>query len=207
MTEAMKILQGRIGAAADGNFGPNTARAIVDYFGLNRKRGAHLLGQAAHESGMFRLTRENLNYSAESMMRVWPKRFPTMESAAPYARNPEALANKVYSNRMGNGDNEGALWVGRGFIQLTGKANYRSFASDMGLPDVMTDPDLVATEYAFESAMWFFESNGLFEMADDGVNDSVITSISKRVNGGTHGLDDRMEQTKKIHSWIAHVGV
>ena len=108
----MKILQDRIGATADGNFGPNTARAIVDYFGLNRKRGAHLLGQAAHESGMFRLTRENLNYSAESMMRVWPKRFPTMESAAPYARNPEALANKVYSNRMGNGDNEGAL-VGR----------------------------------------------------------------------------------------------
>jgi putative chitinase len=130
-----------------------------------------------------------------------------MESAAPYARNPEALANKVYSNRMGNGENEGGLWVGRGFIQLTGKANYRSFASDMGLPDIMTDPDLVATEYAFESAMWFFESNGLFEMADDGVNDSVITSISKRVNGGTHGLDDRMEQTKKIHSWIAHVGV
>jgi len=202
MSEAMKKLQERCGVTADGAFGPNTARAIAKHYDLSTNRAAHLLGQAAHESGGFKLTKENLNYSAETMCRVWPSRFKTVEDAAPYARNPKALADKVYSNRMGNGEGEGHVWIGRGFLQLTGKDNYRSFASDMRLPDVMTDPSLVETDYAFETAMWFFERNGLFAIADKGVDDETIKVITKRVNGGHHGLDDRMAQTKKIYGWL-----
>lgn len=139
-------------------------------------------------------------------MAVWPSRFPTVESALPYSRNPSGLANKVYANRMGNGDEascDGKLYCGRGFLQLTGKTNYRSFASDMGIPEVMTDPDLVASTYAMETALWFFNKNKLFDIADKGVNDSTIKSITKRVNGGHHGLADRIEQTNEIHGWLS----
>ena len=203
MSEAMKKLQEKCGVTPDGAFGPNTARAIANHYNLSANRAAHLLGQAAHESGGFKLIKENLNHSAETMCRVWPSRFKTVEDAAPYARNPKALADKVYSNRMGNGEGEGHVWIGRGFLQLTGKDNYRSFASDMRLPDVMTDPSLVETDYAFETAMWFFERNGLFAIADKGVDDDTIKTITKRVNGGHHGLEDRMAQTKKIYGWLS----
>ena len=203
MSEAMKKLQEKCGVTPDGAFGPNTARAIANHYNLSANRAAHLLGQAAHESGGFKLTKENLNYSAETMCRVWPSRFKTVEDAAPYARNPKALADKVYSNRMGNGEGEGHVWIGRGFLQLTGKDNYRSFASDMRLPDVMTYPSLVETDYAFETALWFFERNGLFAIADKGVDDDTIKTITKRVNGGHHGLEDRMAQTKKIYGWLS----
>ena len=202
MSEAMKILQSKIGVGADGAFGPNTARAICKHYELSTERGAHLLGQASHESARFKLTQENLNYSAESMMRVWPSRFPDLASCEPYARNPKALADKVYSNRMGNGKGEGSLYIGRGFLQLTGKSNYRSFASDMELPEIMTDPDLVSSNYAFETALWFFNKNKLFDIADKGVNEEIIKKITKRVNGGYHGLDDRLEQTNKIYEWL-----
>jgi len=203
MSEAMKILQAKCGVDADGAFGPNTARAIVKHYGLSPERGAHLLGQAAHESGYFKLTHENLNYSAESMCRVWPSRFKTIEDAAPYARNPKALADKVYSGRMGNAEGEGHVYIGRGFLQLTGKDNYRAFAEDMGLPEVMDDPECVETDFAFETAMWFFEKNKLFDIADEGVNEDTIKRITKRVNGGYHGLDDRIAQTVKIYGWLA----
>ena len=105
MSEALKALQGQVGCSVvDGMFGPNTAKQIVTHFELTPERGAHLLGQIVHESGNFKYTRENLNYSVEAMMKVWPSRFPTPESAEPYARNPAKLAGKVYSGRMGNGD-------------------------------------------------------------------------------------------------------
>lgn len=203
MTLAMQKLQERIGAATDGSFGPNTARAITKHFGLSAERSAHLLGQASHESGGFKRVCESLYYSsADRIRKVWPSRFPTVEDARPYARNPKALADKVYSNRMGNGENEGSVFIGRGFLQLTGKENYRSFASDMGLPEVMTDPSLIETDYAFETAYWFFEKNKLFKIADDGVNTDTIEKITKRVNGGYHGLQDRMDQTHKIYNWL-----
>jgi len=203
MTLAMQKLQERIGAATDGSFGPNTARAITKHFGLSAERSAHLLGQASHESGGFKRVCESLYYSsADRIRKVWPSRFPTVEDAQPYARNPKALADKVYSNRMGNGENEGSVFIGRGFLQLTGKDNYRSFASDMRLPEVMTDPSLIETDYAFETAYWFFEKNKLFKIADDGVNTNTIEKITKRVNGGYHGLQDRMDQTHKIYNWL-----
>ena len=199
----MQKLQERIGAATDGSFGPNTARAITKHFGLSAERSAHLLGQASHESGGFKRVCESLYYSsADRIRKVWPSRFPTVEDAQPYARNPKALADKVYSNRMGNGENEGSVFIGRGFLQLTGKDNYRSFAADMRLPEVMTDPSLIETDYAFETAYWFFEKNKLFKIADDGVNTDTIEKITKRVNGGYHGLQDRMDQTHKIYGWL-----
>lgn len=203
MSNAMRKLQTKIGGVgADGAFGPNTAKAIAQHYGLSPERGAHLLGQASHESGGFRLTQENLNYSVESMMRVWPSRFPTEESAEPYARNPKALADKVYSGRMGNKINEGHKFIGRGFLQLTGYENHRAFASDMGLPQILQDPSLLEEEYAFETAQWFFQKNNLFKIADEGVNDDTIKRITRRVNGGYHGLEDRTDQTNKIYSWL-----
>ena len=202
MSDAMKKLQEKCGVAADGSFGPNTARAIAKHYDLSAERAAHLLGQASHESGGFKLTKENLNYRAETMCRVWPSRFKTLTDAAPYANNPKALADKVYSNRMGNGEGEGHIWIGRGFLQLTGKDNYKAFAADMKLPQVMEDPSLVETDYAFETAMWFFERNGLFAIADKGVSEDTIKQITKRVNGGYTGLDHRMHATEQIYGWL-----
>jgi len=203
MSKAMERLQKKIGSTPDGAFGPNTARAITKFYELTPERGAHLLGQAAHESANFTLTKENLNYSVASMMRVWPSRFPTKESAEPYARNPKALAESVYFDRMGNDTKEKAsLYIGRGFLQLTGFRNHKSFAADMALPEVLEDPSLLETEYAFETALWFFKRNDLFKIADDGVNDETIKKITKRVNGGYHGLEDRINKTKKIFNYL-----
>lgn len=199
----MECLQAKIGCKPDGSFGPKTAQAVVKFFELTPERGAHLLGQAAHESGGFKFTKENLNYSVASMMRVWPSRFPTKESAEPFARNPKALAESVYFGRMGNDTKEKAsLYIGRGFLQLTGFHNHRSFARDMALPEVLEDPSLLETEYAFETALWFFQRNDLFKIADDGVNDATIKKITKRVNGGYHGLQDRINKTKKIFKYL-----
>jgi len=203
MSNAMRKLQAKIGVSADNSFGPNTARAIAKHYELSNKRAAHLMGQAHHESGGFKLTKENLSYSVEAMMRVWPSRFPTKESAEPYARNPKALAENVYFGRMGNDSKEKAsLYIGRGFLQLTGFSNVKAFASDMGLPEVIEDPSLLEEEYAFETAMWFFSNNGLYKIADTGVDGEVIRKITKRVNGGYHGIDDRIHQTTKIHTWL-----
>lgn len=211
MSAAMKALQARCGATPDGAFGPNTARAIAKHYELSPERAAHLLGQSAHESGYFKLTEENLNYSEDALNRVFRRYFGEgKENAADYARNPEKIANYVYmdENRSKGGalgnteEGDGWRWRGRGFLQCTGRTNYRKFAAEMRLPDVMKDPDLVATDYAFESAFWFFKRNGLFEIADKGVNDDVITQVTRRVNGGTHGLDDRLDKTKKIYKWL-----
>jgi len=203
MSDALKSLQSKCGCSSiDGSFGPNTARAIVKHYELSPKRGAHLLGQVVHESGSFKLTRENLNYSVESMMRVWPSRFPTKESAEPYAKNPKALADKVYSGRMGNKEGEGHKWIGRGFLQLTGFNNVRSFASDMRLPEVMDDPTLLEKEYAMDTAIWFFQKNNLWKICDEGVNDNVIKKLTKKINGGYTGLDHRIKETNKIYEWV-----
>ena len=204
--DALKMLQKTCGVTPDGAFGPNTARAIAEHYGLNANRGAHLLGQAAHESGNFMISEENLNYRAETMCRVWPSRFKSEADAEPYARNPEKLANKVYSGRMGNGSEasgDGWKYAGKGFIQLTGKDNVRAFAEHIGRDSLVDDPSPIADKLAMDSAIFFFEKNGLFSMADKGVTDSIIKSITKRVNGGYHGLEDRINKTKKIYRWLA----
>ena len=202
--EALKMLQEKCGVNPDGAFGPNTARAIVTHYELSPERGAHLLGQVVHESGSFKYTRENLNYSVEAMMKTWPKRFPTEESAEPFARNPKALAENVYFDRMGNDTKEKAsAYIGRGFLQLTGYNNVRSFASDMRVPEVLDNPQLLEEEYAMDTALWFFKKNNLWKICDEGVNDDVVSKLTKRINGGYIGLDHRKKETKKIYEWIS----
>ena len=197
-------LQSKCGLAADGKWGPGTYKAARDFFKLTNNQAAHFFGQCAHESGNFKVFSENLNYSDKGLNGIFKKYFPTIASTAGYARKPEKIANKVYANRMGNGpESSGDGWTyrGRGPIQLTGKDNYTAFAKDIGRPDVLTNPDLVTGELAFESALWFFRKNGLLAIADKGVTDAVITQITKRVNGGTHGLDDRLKKTKQYANW------
>jgi putative chitinase len=199
--EALKKLQEKCGVSPDGAFGPNTAKAIVKHYELSPKRGAHLLGQLVHESGSFKYTEENLNYSVEACLKVFGKYFKTAEEAEPYARNPKALADKVYGHRMGN-NGQGYVWRGRGFLQLTGRDQYRSFASDMRVPEVMDNPDLVATDYAMESALHFFKKNNIWKVCDEGVNYDIIKRITRIINGGHNGLAHRVKETEKIHGWL-----
>ena len=197
-------LQTKCGITADGKWGPGTYKAARDYFKLTNNQAAHFFGQCAHESGGFKVFSENLNYSDKGLNGIFKKYFPTIASTAGYARKPEKIANKVYANRMGNGpeaSGDGWKYRGRGPIQLTGKDNYTAFAADVKRPDVLKNPDLVVGELAFESALWFFRKNGLLAVADKGVTDAVITQITKRVNGGTHGLDDRLKKTKQYANW------
>jgi putative chitinase len=168
-------------------------------------RLAHFLAQCGHESGGFRLTQENLNYSAKGLNGIFKKYFPTEAAAAAYARNPQKIANKVYSNRMGNGtetSGDGYKFRGRGYIQLTGKDNYTAFGKSIGV-DMTVNPDLVASQYALLSAAWFFTKNGLHKMADGGATDQVVTSITKRVNGGTIGLSDRIKHFKEYYHLLS----
>jgi len=203
-TNPLMALQQKCGVTADGIWGPGTYKAAKTYFKLTDNQAAHFFGQCAHESASFKIFTENLNYSSDGLTKIFKKYFPTLASTVGYARVPEKIANKVYGGRMGNGpeaSGDGWKFRGRGPIQLTGKNNYTAFAADINRPDVLTNPDLVAGELAFEAALWFFRTNGLLEIADRGVTDAIITQISKRVNGGTHGLPDRLEKTKKFASW------
>lgn len=179
---------------------------VMESFGVNTPlRLAHFLAQCGHESGGFRLTQENLNYSAKGLMGIFKKYFPTQALADAYARKPEKIANKVYGNRMGNGpetSGEGFKFRGRGYIQLTGKQNYSSF--DAAVPDdILANPDLVSTKYALASAAWFWKKNGLNLIADTGSSTEVVTKITKRVNGGTIGLADRIRHFKEYHALLA----
>lgn len=180
--------------------------SIANQFKINTSiRLAHFLAQCAHESGGFRVTQENLNYSAKSLTVVFNKYFPTEASTINYARNPQNIANKVYANRMGNGSEasgDGYKFRGRGFIQLTGKSNYILFGKAIG-EDICANPDLVSSKYALLSAAWFWSKNGLNKLADGGPTDEVVTSITKRVNGGIIGLVERMVYFKKYHSLLA----
>ena len=202
---SMIELQKKIGVTADGAFGPGTLKAAASYFKLNKNRAAHFFAQCAHESGNFKAFSENLNYGAKGLRGIFGKYFPTDALAKAYERQPAKIANRVYANRMGNGDEasgEGFAFRGRGALQLTGKFNYKAFADYIGRPDIMTNPDLVATELAFESALWFFDKNKLWGICDQGINDAAILALTKRINGGTHGLDDRKAKTKKYAAWL-----
>lgn len=171
-------------------------------FGINSKiRLAHFLSQVSHESGYFLITTENLNYSATGLVATFPKYF-TSETALSYARQPEKIANHVYANRMGNGDeNSGDGWKfrGRGFIQLTGFNNYNAFDATVH-DDVIKQPELVATKYALISGAWFFQVNKINQISDLGSSVAVITAVTKRVNGGLNGLHERVQLFQKIYA-------
>ena len=203
---SIKSLQAKIGLPADGAWGPGTFKAAMAYYKLTPARAAHFFGQTAHETGGFKAFSENLNYNAAGLKSIFKKYFPDDATANRYARQPEKIANRVYASRMGNGpeaSGDGWRYRGRGALQLTGKDNYAAFAKFCNRPDVMSNPDLVATELAFESAMFFFEKNKLWVICDQGVTDAAILSLTKKVNGGTHGLADRTEKTKKYFTWTA----
>jgi putative chitinase len=203
---SLVTLQQKIGVTADGAFGPGTLKAAATYYKLNKHRAAHFFAQTAHESGSFKAFSENLNYGASGLRGIFGKYFPTDAMAKAYERQPQRIANRVYANRMGNGDEasgDGWRFRGRGALQLTGKSNYQAFSAYIARPDVMTNPDLVAGELCFESALWFFDKNKLWSICDQGITDAAILALTKRINGGTHGLDDRMAKTKKYAGWPA----
>jgi putative chitinase len=203
---SLAALQKKINVTADGAFGPGTLKAAAAYYKLNKSRAAHFFAQTAHESGNFTAFSENLNYGAKGLRGIFGKYFPTEAMAKAYERQPQKIANRVYASRMGNSveaSGDGWKYRGRGALQLTGKANYQAFADYIDRPDVMTNPDLVAGELCFESALWFFDRNKLWPICDQGINDAAILALTKRINGGTHGLDDRMAKTKKFAGWLA----
>jgi putative chitinase len=179
---------------------------VASKFGINTPlRVAHFLAQCGHESGGFKVTSENLNYSAKGLAGIFKKYFPTEAAATPYARQPQKIANKVYANRMANGSEasgDGYKFRGRGYIQLTGRDNYTQFGKAIG-EDIASNPDKVSSQYALLSAAWFWSKNGLNKLADGGAGDTVVTSITKRVNGGTIGLADRIKHFKEYYHLLA----
>ena len=156
-------------------------------------RICHFLSQIAHESNNFKALRENLNYSAEGLLKIFPKYF-SKDTASACARQPEKIANIVYSNRMGNGDRasgDGYKFRGRGFLQLTGKDMYKAYGNYIEV-DLINNHDLVATKYALSSAAWFFEKKGLWKICDLGGDTETIKKLTRLINGGTNGLEDRI---------------
>ena len=178
----------------------------ISKFELNTPlRLAHFLAQAGHESGGFKLVNENLNYGAKGLLGIFKKYFPTEAKAKEYERKPEKIANLVYGSRMGNGaeiTGEGYKFRGRGYIQLTGKDNYKAFDAVV-TESIVDNPGLVATKYPLLSAAWFFHKNGLHKIADKGATDAVVTEVTKRVNGGTIGLPDRLKHFKEYYALLA----
>jgi putative chitinase len=165
---------------------------LPDYEIDTPQRMAAFLAQTAHESGGYRAIKENLNYRAASLMKVWPRHFPTMEIATAYAGKQEKIANRAYGNRMGNGPEEsgdGWRYAGKGLIQLTGKDNYTRYAQSLEISVEEASEHLITFEGCVQSAAWFWEANNLNQWADKG----DILTLTKRINGGTIGLDDRIK--------------
>jgi putative chitinase len=179
---------------------PDTA---VKFNITNPLRLAHFLAQCGHESGGWKATSENLNYSSKGLLGIFPRYF-TPALAEQYARKPEAIASRVYGGRMGNGveaTKEGYKFRGRGYIQLTGKDNYSAF--DKFVPEeILSNPDLVATKYPLMSAAWFFNKNGLWAICDKGADQGTVTAVTKRVNGGTIGLPDRIKHFNEYYNLL-----
>jgi putative chitinase len=178
---------------------------IVNTFQINTPlRMAHFLAQCAHESGGFHSKRENMNYSAQGLLKTFGKYFKDQTIAEQYARKPEKIGSRVYANRMGNGDEasgDGWKYRGAGALQLTGKNNFVAFSKYVD-DDIVSNPDLVADKYSVTSAAWFFSKHGINEVADRGADDSVVKSVTKIVNGGTNGLQERINYFHKFYSLL-----
>lgn len=178
--------------------------ALMKQFEINTPlRLAHFLAQCSHESGEFKRVNENMNYSAGRLKVVFPKYFPGT-LAESYHRQPEKIGARVYGGRMGNGvedTGEGWKYHGRGYIQLTGKNNYKMFSDAVGV-DCVANPDLVATDYPLLSAGWFFDTRNINDISDKGSTDKVIEEVTRAVNGGKIGLEDRIKSFRKYHSLL-----
>ena len=201
---SLKSLQKKMGIGDDGLIGPNTLKTAMQFYKMTPERTAHFFAQTGHETGNFKLFTENLNYSETALKSIFGRYFPG-NSAKAYARDPEAIANKVYSNRMGNGDilsGEGWKYRGRGALQLTGKNNYTAFSEYLKNDTILQNPEQVSDEYSFESSFFFFDNNKLWSICDMGINDDSILKLTKRINGGTNGLAHRSELTYKYYNWV-----
>lgn len=175
---------------------------VIDKFQINTTlRLSHFISQCAHESGDFKVFSENLNYSADGLKKIFPKYFPN-DLALSYARQPEKIANRVYANRMGNGDEksgDGYKFRGRGALQITGHDNYKSLSDELDF-DFVKNPDAVSTDYALSSGAWFFKKNNLLSICDLGSDVQTIAKLTKRINGGTIGLNERIALFNKFYA-------
>jgi len=172
----------------------------IKYYLNTPLRLCHFLAQCGHESGDFKHVAENLNYSLEALLRVFPKYF-NIENVESYVHHPAEIAARVYANRMGNGDEaslEGWFYRGRGYIQLTGKDNYKAF-DDTVNDNVTINPEMVAEKYPLESAAWFWSTNRLNDLADKGSDQNVVAEITKKINGGYKGLEDRQRRFEYLY--------
>jgi putative chitinase len=208
-------LQQKIGAKPDGSFGKETITKAAIFFNKPLDHMVHFFAQCGHETGKFKAFSENLNYSASGLLITFKSDFDINKNriieanekikANTLSRKPEPIANFVYANQNGNGNEasgDGWKFRGRGAIQLTGRANYQAFANSIKKTEIMSTPDIVADIYAFESAIYFFDKNKIWDMCKGGINDATILKISKRINGGTNGLDDRKALTYKYAQLI-----
>ena len=198
-------LQEKCGVTTDGIFGKGTFTAAAKHLNLSPIRAVHFFAQTGYETGNFSTFSENLNYSADGLIKIFPDYFRSNALALAYARKPEKIANRVYANRMGNGDEasgDGYRYRGRGAIQLTGKSNYIEFSKHIKNEEIVENPSLVAEQYSFDSALFFFERNNLWRIADRGLDEKTITELSKRINGGYNGLADRIKLTTKYKAYI-----
>lgn len=205
----IQLLQQKIGAKPDGDFGPKSFELFCKFYKMKPVHAAHFLGQCEHETGGFRIWEENLNYSTQGLLKTFPKYFKTQAEADQFQRKSQDIANRVYGGRMGNKEpNDGWLYRGRGAVQLTGRDNYTAFAAWQKDPLIIESPGLVANKYAFDSALYFFNRNKIFQLVDD-VSDKSILVVSKAVNIGNansklipHGMPDRTSKTKKYAEFI-----
>jgi len=203
----IRDIQKANGLTPDGIIGKKTLLKIKEIIGKTNVECAHFLGQCSHESGGFFVLEENLNYSAKRLLEIFGKYFND-KNVILYANKPEHIANRVYANRMGNGDElsgDGWKFRGRGLIQLTGKNNYVDFAKYINDPLILENPSLVSTKYALQSAKYFFDKNNIWLYCQY-INDDTIMKVSKLINLGSiksklipHGLKDRSAQTKKYY--------
>lgn len=177
-------------------------KSVIEKFQINTPlRLAHFLSQCCHESARFTAKVENLNYGEPGLLSTFGKYFDKI-TVKSYARNQEKIASRVYANRMGNGDElskEGYKFRGRGYIQLTGKNNYVAFGKEVGL-DLTVMPDLVSNKFPLLSAAWFFSVNGINEISDKGSTEAVVLMVTKKVNGGSHGLSERIKYFEKFYN-------
>jgi putative chitinase len=180
--------------------------SVMEKFSITSPlRLAHFLSQCAHESGNFKAVTENLNYGAKGLRSIFGKYFKDDASAKAFERKPERIANKVYASRMGNGDEasgDGWKFRGRGYIQLTGKDNYSQFDKVVE-DDILANPDFIDTKYPLMSAAFFYEKNKLWKICDGGADKEDVIAVTKRVNGGTHGLEDRLAKFSLFNSLLS----
>lgn len=201
------MFQNRNGLVADGIIGAKTLLKMMGVFNISSEsKLAHFAAQVSHETANFKYNKENLNYSADGLRKTFGKYFKNYLEMLEYAHNPEKIANRVYANRNGNGNEEsgdGWKFRGRGSLQLTGRDNYEIFANKVRDLRIMDNPELVSAKYFWESALFYFDNNRVWSLAEDISNESIV-KVTKKINGGVNGLQDRINLTQKFYKMLCN---